>query len=98
MSPARAPAAGTSETSAAAFGASTSSHCAPTVCIHVPMLLMSTPAHSHRKPRRARGAHTDESATDGALPDVLSSGPVRVHVVRRYPSRPPMDRPRGPRA
>ncbi len=45
---------GTRATIAAALGASMSSHCAPTVCIQVPMLLISTPSHSQRKARRRR--------------------------------------------
>ena len=41
----------TSETSTAALGASTSNHCAPTVCIQVPVQLISTPIQSHRNAR-----------------------------------------------
>jgi hypothetical protein len=58
----RAFAACTSDTSAAALGLSTSSHCAPTVCIQVPVQLTSTPAHSQRKARCRSGAHGGASA------------------------------------
>jgi hypothetical protein len=51
----------TRETSAGALGASTTSHCAPTVCIHVPVQLISTPIHSHRKARLLNGAKAGAS-------------------------------------
>ena len=54
----------TNETRAAALGASTSSHCAPTVCIQVPIQLISMPIHSHRKARYRNGAQV---GTSGAL-------------------------------
>ena len=47
----------TSATSVAAFGSSTSSHCAPTVCIQVPTLLTSTASHSIRNTGWRSGAH-----------------------------------------
>jgi hypothetical protein len=50
----------TNETSKGALGASTTSHCAPTVCIQVPIQLMRTPSHSHRNARCRSGAHPDE--------------------------------------
>src|SRR5205823_2195531 len=59
------------ETSAAALGASTSSHCAPTVCMVVPMLLVSTPSHSQRKARCRSGAHAEASAPADPVAVVL---------------------------
>ena len=55
----------TRATSVAAFGASTSSHCAPTVCMTVPMLLISTPSHNQRKARCRNGAQAEDSAATG---------------------------------
>ena len=46
----------TSETSAAAFGSSTSSHWAPTACIQVPVQLISIPIHNQRKALLAQGS------------------------------------------
>ena len=56
----------TNETSAAALGASTNSHCAPTVCPQVPIQLMNMPSQSQRKVRCARGAQAEESAAGTA--------------------------------
>ena len=53
----------TSETSAGALGASTSSHCAPTVCIQVPVQLIKTPIHSQRNARFRNGAQAGASGT-----------------------------------
>ena len=39
----------TNDTRVAALGSSTSSHCAPTVCIQVPIWLPSTASHNARK-------------------------------------------------
>jgi hypothetical protein len=47
----------TRATRSSAFGWSTNSHCAPTVCIQVPMRLASWASHSARKTRIRRGAH-----------------------------------------
>ena len=46
----------------AASGSSTSSHCAPTVCIQVPIMLVSWAIHSARNARTRSGAHADTSA------------------------------------
>jgi hypothetical protein len=62
----------TSETRTGAFGASTTSHCAPTVCIHVPTQLTSTPSHSQRKADCRSGAQIDATGADG------SAAPVTV--------------------
>jgi hypothetical protein len=56
----RVPAACTNDTSAAALGSSTSSHWAPTVCIHVPIQLIKTPSHSQRNTRCPSGAQAEE--------------------------------------
>ena len=56
----------TNETSAAALGASTSSHWAPTVCPQVPIQLTNIPSQSQRKARCARGAQAEESAAGEA--------------------------------
>ena len=49
----------TKETRIAAFAACTSSHCAPTVCIHVPTLLTRDATHSHRNALALRGVHVE---------------------------------------
>lgn len=51
---------------AAPAAASTRYHWAPTVCIHVPMLLPSWANHSTLKAVIARGAHADGCAGGGA--------------------------------
>ena len=46
-------------TSASAPGSSTSSHCAPTVCIQVPIALPTCASHSARNALTRNGAHAD---------------------------------------
>jgi hypothetical protein len=49
----------TSATRMAALVCRTRSHCAPTVCIHMPMLLTSTPSHIARNTPMFSGAQVD---------------------------------------
>ena len=80
----------TRETSVAALGRSTSSHCAPTTCIQVPSWLVSIASHSTRYTRRRRGAHAGEpraGSTGAAWEDVV--GPVtRVSPAVGSPAHP----------
>jgi len=48
----------TSETIVAAFGSLMNNHCAPTVCAQEPMLLKTTPNHSHRNALLWNGSKT----------------------------------------
>jgi hypothetical protein len=63
----------TSETSVAALGASTTSHCAPTVCIQVPVQLINMPIQSQRKARFWNGAKAGASGTTVSVVDDLLS-------------------------
>ncbi len=57
----------TSATSVAALGSSTSSHCAPTVCIQVPTLLASMASQSARNTAMRNGSHAGAGVgRDGA--------------------------------
>jgi hypothetical protein len=72
----------TNDTRAAELGSSTSSHCAPTVCVHVPIQLPSTPSHSQRKTRCPNGAQAEDSAgcTAVALSGSVGSPPAAVSL------------------
>src|SRR4051794_4147282 len=61
----------TNATNVAALGASTSSHCAPTVCIQVPIMLASCAIHSARNARTRNGAQVDTptAAAPLAMPE-----------------------------
>ncbi|GIF70215.1 hypothetical protein Ais01nite_82500 [Asanoa ishikariensis] len=65
----------TNETNASAPGTSMSSHCAPTVCIQVPMLDASNANHNHRNVVTDNGAQADplRDATSVTLPAVKPS-------------------------
>jgi hypothetical protein len=63
----------TSATMVAAFGSSTTSHWAPTVCAQVPTLLTTTPSHNHLKARRRNGARADVLAGDSPV-TVMTAG------------------------
>jgi hypothetical protein len=51
------------------------SHCAPTVCIQPPMLLMNCAVHISVNSRCRNGAHADPVA-DAALPDAGGATPM----------------------
>ena len=57
------PAVCTRDTSVEAFGSSTSSHWAPTVCIQVPIMLPSWASHSARNAAIRNGDHAEPSGT-----------------------------------
>src|SRR4051794_9222254 len=76
----------TSATTAAAFGESTSSHCAPSVCIHVPMPEISTPTHNHANTRCRNGAHGEDSKAAGspAVTGPPGGGTVTSHRLEAW--------------
>ena len=87
-------------TRAAAFGASTSSHWAPTVCIQNPIQLISTPSHSQRNVRlpqrrpgvrlgtRRRGSQVGRGAAAGVSHPWTPGGAPHSGPVRPPPGSP----------
>jgi hypothetical protein len=61
----------------AAFGNPTNSHCAPTVCIQVPMLLASTASHSILNTRCWSGAQGE--IAEGAVATLFAGVLELVH-------------------
>jgi hypothetical protein len=49
----------TNVTMVAAFGSCTNSHCAPTICAHVPTLAITAPSQSQKNARCRKGAKGD---------------------------------------
>ena len=58
----------TSATRMEACGCRTSNHCAPTVCIHVPMLLARAASHRARNARMRSGVQADAVFESLTLP------------------------------
>ena len=69
----------TNATNMAAFGSPTSSHCAPTVCIQVPIMLASCAIHSARNARTRNGAQAD-TPTAAAPLAIPESSPDHVRA------------------
>ena len=74
----------TSGTIVAAFGSLTNSHCAPTVCPHVPTLEITTPSHSQKNTRCRNGAKGDRLVTSPRGVDVTIAVSFRLTTAKLH--------------